>query len=311
MLPLTIFEGPDCSGKSTVAYEFKKQHGEARLIHHGPYPGIQKLLPRLYVETMLPMLETGASQIWDRAWYSEPIYGGVFRHGQDRVGAANRRHLERFALRHGAVVVLCLPPYEAVKETWLKRKGEEYLEHENQLQAVYDAYVGLRDWCGLPVVLYDYTRHDKHALFRAIDQARHQVHKHSFRHLGGNYNARVVLVGDKFSDLRDEDCNWRLPFASFSAQGCSRWLTEKLDHFAIREDQLLWTNSDDDLGWLKDRHNELVVALGKEAETNLKKAGIPHTAVDHPQYWRRFNSTDPFVYPLFKLLADTLGVHSV
>ena len=302
--PLTIFEGPDCSGKSTAAFNFFKEGRTGlKLIHHGPYPGVKKLLPRLYVETMLPMLQGGAGQIWDRAWYSEPIYGAAFRHGEDRVGSVNKRHLERFALRHGAVVVLCLPPWDVVSTTWLERRGEEYLQNEEQLYKVYQDYSDLRRWCDLPVVLYDYTQHSMETLAKAVERARLGVLSEDHVHAGGNPNARIVLVGDKFSDLKDEDCSWRLPFASFSGSGSSRWLTSKLMDLKVREHQLLWVNADEQLGWLAHRHNELVIALGCEAAAQLDRHSIPHETVEHPQYWRRFKDNDETaVYRLFDFL---------
>ena len=302
---MTIFEGPDCSGKSTAVTKFWQAGRQDSLpVHHGPYPGIKKMLPRLYVETMLPMLQGGQAQIWDRSWYSEPIYGHAFRGGEDRVGWVNRRHLERFALRHGAVLVLCLPPYEVVKEKWLERKGEEYLEKEAQLRKVYDGYVELPNVAALPIVLYDYTRHDMRTLDKAVIEARTGIHREAGVHSGGNLRARVVLVGDKFSDLKDDDCNWRLPFASFSRQGVSHWLTEQLAEIGYTEDMVLWVNADEPLAWLRDRHNELVVALGQEADKKLTQYEIHHATVDHPQYHKRFRAHDADRYELLDLLGD-------
>jgi len=302
--PLTIFEGPDCSGKSTAANEFwQLARTSQKRIHHGPYPGIKKMLPRLYVETMLPMLDGGAGQVWDRAWYSEPIYGASFRNGEDRVGSVASRHLERFALRHGAVVVLCLPPWDTVRESWLKRKGEEYLDKVEQLEKVYNDYSDLRRWCGLPVVLYDYERHSIDQMSEAVERARLGIFKEPKIHAGGNPNAKVVLVGDRCSDLKDEDCNWRLPFASFSGGGSSSWLTRKLMDLKVREDQLLWVNASDRLEWLDERHNELVIALGQEAARKLVHHDIPHVEVEHPQYFKRFREGDEAaVYELFEIL---------
>jgi thymidylate kinase len=305
--PLTIFEGPDCSGKSTVAHAFFQKAGTSGVtwVHHGPYPQLKRTLPRLYVETMLPMLMNGLGQIWDRCWLSEPIYGHVFRHGEDRVGPVNARHLERFAFRHGAVVVLCLPPYEAVLEKWRERKGEEYLDSEEQLLRVYNLYQGLPKLTSLPVVLYDYTRHSPEALYGAVEKSRTTVHPMWHVHAGGNMQAKIVLVGDKFSELKDEDCNWRLPFASFSAQGSASWLTQGLIDYKIPERELLWVNADDDLTWLAHRHNEHVVALGHKAAHALEKCNVAHVEVSHPQYHKRFQSGQ--TYELLELLASYLG----
>lgn len=310
MTGLIIFEGPDCSGKSTAARQLLRENGwiDSRLIHHGPYPGIKKMLPRLYVETMLPMLEEREGQIWDRCWLSEPIYGDVFRAGADRIGEINRRHLERFALRHGAVVVLCLPPWEVISDEWIRRKSkgddQEYLANTDQLRQVYDHYENLRFMTHLPVVTYDFTTHSMNKLQRAAGHTRAGIHEWD-QHIGGASNALIVLVGDKFSELKDDDCNWRLPFASFNGQGSSAWLTQQLINANIREDQLLWCNSDEDLTWLRDRHSEVVIALGKDASARLSSQAINHVEVEHPQYMRRFKGRQR--YDLIDIILKTLG----
>lgn len=307
MRRLTIFEGPDCSGKSTLAFEYwnrQCQNRQVQLIHHGPYPGIKTKLPRLYVETMLPMLQGREDQIWDRCWLSEPIYGRAFRHGDDRVGEINARHLERFALRHGAAIVLCMPSYEAVFEKWKERKGEEYLKSADQLKKVYDSYAALRECTSIPILLYDYTRHQPDSLIQALEHQRPQAHPVQ-HHTGGNWTAPVVLVGDKFSELKDADCNWRVPFGSFDPAGSSHWLTHQLASAEINEVDLLWVNADQPLSWLAERHSELVIALGEAADQKLTEYKIPHVKAQHPQYAKRFGGKDHYELPDF--ISQYLG----
>ena len=305
MHPLTIFEGPDCSGKSTLANEFRKRRGMGtRLIHHGAYPRMNAALPRLYVEYMHPMLMGFEEQIWDRSWLSEPIYGQAFRSGADRIGVTARRHLERFAFRHGAVVVLCLPPFEAVKEKWLERKGEEYLDSVEQLEQVYHGYAQLAKATHLPIVVHDYTRHKEEPLWKEIARVRPSLHPHAYLRSGGNLNGPVVLVGEKPSDVTDYDTAFQLPFASFANNGCSRWLTDELERFGIREDQLLWVNADSGVHWLKDLHSRCVIALGDAASKALSQAEVHHATVTHPQHHKRFKSAEP--YPLLALIDNHL-----
>jgi polyphosphate kinase 2 (PPK2 family) len=108
---LTIFEGPDGSGKTTAAREYAEQTG-ARYVHFPALPRVKHGLGRMYVEAMLPALLGYHDVVFDRCWLSETPYGEAFREGQDRLTQADRRMLERLALRCGAVVVKCLPEWD-------------------------------------------------------------------------------------------------------------------------------------------------------------------------------------------------------
>jgi hypothetical protein len=304
---MLIFEGPDCGGKSTLMRELNVRLGMPHEVHSGPFPRItNKHLPRLYLESMFPLLMGYDNLAMDRSWLSEPIYGAAFRKGEDRVGTINRRHLERIAMRHGAVVVLCMPPWERVKEQWLARKGAdsdaEYLDRIEQLESVYDMYdKTLPLVTDLPIVRYDYTKHGKaqQQLLAEIVRVAMPLHRLATNTVG-NLNAPVILIGDKPSGHTDNDTVLQYPFCSFSGTGTSRWLTAELIKAEIPERSLLWGNADDGVWWLRDHYDRTVFAMGDNAAKTLENAGIPHVQVDHPQYHRRFKSSEP--YPLIDLI---------
>ena len=52
---LTIFEGPDGSGKSTAAQAYAEAT-KAKYVHFPALPQVDKSLGRIYVEAMLPAL---------------------------------------------------------------------------------------------------------------------------------------------------------------------------------------------------------------------------------------------------------------
>ena len=307
---LVILEGPDCGGKTTLLKEF--DYGDmagALRVHHGPYPRLTAAqLPRYYMDSMRPLLDQYEHMLMDRCWLSEPIYGQAFRNGQDRVGTSARRHLERIAMRHGAVVVLCLPPWEKVKEAWLARKGAdseaEYLDRIEQLEQVYRSYERLQDTTDLPVVRYDYTihRHQIQQLRREVGRVAMPLHpNHS---TVGNLDGKIILVGEKPSDHTDQDTLRQFPFCSFSNQGSSRWLTSHLDATGISEADLLWVNASDGLYQIRELYGRPTFALGQAASDALTAADMPHTMVPHPQYHKRFNSSEP--YELMSLIQTAL-----
>lgn len=285
---LTIFEGPDGSGKSTAALKFAKDTG-ARYVHFPALSRVGKNLSRMYVEAMMPALLGYQDVVFDRCWLSELPYGTVFRDGQDRIGDPSRRMLERLAMRCSAVVVLCLTTWESTSKTFLSRKGSEMLDSLGQLESVRNMYISTRS--GLPEVLYNYE--DGHEICKLVSDMRsmrtHPVNMVS----AGNMDSMVVLVGDSNSDVEDVDSFYRWPFASFSNRGCSQWLTQTLESARILESSLLWVSSNQPHVHLKEiKRNSKprkIIALGHNASGWLVEAGVDHEFVEHPDYHKRFN----------------------
>jgi len=310
---LIILEGPDCAGKTTLATELAKTQSMYKKIHHGPFPRVTAAqLPRLYLESMQPMLDWWHGLIMDRSWLSEQVYGPVFRNA-NRVSRLAQRHLERIAMRHGAVVVLCLPPWEAVRQKWAERKGldpkAEMLENEDQLRAVWDGYNNLQT--ELPVIRYDYTQHASGSLWSSrlmgeVNRIGSRCHEWTAKTVG-NLHSKVILVGDKPSELTDYDSLTQWPFCSFSNQGSSLWLTKQLENAGIPESDLMWVNQSSGLSWIERVYNRPVIALGSEAALRLTQLRSIRTVVHevpHPQHHKRFRSSEE--YPLIPLLKKLI-----
>jgi thymidylate kinase len=304
---VTIFEGPDGSGKSTTAARYAAAAG-ARMVHCGPFPRQTAAgLGRTYLEAMLPALLGYQEVVLDRCWTSEGIYGAVFRDGADRLGVVGRRILERVAMRCDARLVLCLPPVEICLAHWRRRhaEGGEYLERETQLQEVYRRY-GQPGLTQLAVTTYDYTRDEGYPLF--YDRGlRHDVVAQTSGHAG----AKVLLVGEALTEPTDRNGPDTLyPFGDLSRGGCTQWLTRQLADADIQEADLLWTNADAPgaAPTLKGFTNRFefgarnVVALGERATAWLVKQGVAFITVTHPQSWRRFHHHE--TYPLIKILKE-------
>lgn len=318
---VTIFEGPDGGGKSTIAQEYA-QLTQARYVHHGPYKQVGDGLGRMFVESILPALLGYEDVVLDRCWISEPIYADVFRHGDDRVGPARSRILDRLALRCGAVVVKCLPPWAHVKSTFNGRKDEEYLDDDRQLLQVYGQYQHDLN-TNLHELEHDYTHHLGESLASVagtrikplVEQLRAKSPPHSIRvRSTGNWNAKVVIVGEDFGEHKNNDALYQHPFGSLNGTGCSLWLSDQLDRADISEQSLMWVNADE-----LERVPEFVewhdgkrfITLGDKASEVVGRlhAKLPgytrtHLAAPHPQYWKRFQNARP--YPLIGILKETL-----
>lgn len=300
---VTIFEGPDGSGKTTLARAFAAATG-ARYVHCGPLPHLRQGLARAYAEAMLPAALGHQDVVLDRCWLSEPPYGRAFRGGLDRLGRTRTRMLERLAARCGATVVLCLPPYDTVRANYLARRKREMLETEAQLRQVYASYEEqLRT--DLPTLTYDYGTDERglSGLIEAVQLIRPHRHLTTVAS-AGFWHAPVALVGEAFGEPKEHDPLYQWPFASFTGGGCSEWLTQQLELEGIAERQLLWVNADQDLGLLDTVERKLVVALGAKAEAALYRDKIVGRAAPHPQAWKRFNHGQR--YPLLDLLKEHL-----
>lgn len=278
---LTIFEGPDGSGKTTAAKLFAEQTG-ARYVHFNSLPQIYHGLARVYVEAMLPALLGYQDVVFDRSWLSELPYGLAFREGKDRLGDASRRMLERLALRCGASVIRCDPGWEAVRASFVARRPLEMLDNEEQLRVVYDTYA--TQTTDLPTFTFNYMRD--------IVDVSYVERPHSIE-IGsaGAWSALtsgVTLVGQDYAALKDTDPFYRWPFASFQRGGCSQWLAQELERAEISEGRLFWVNADQPLELISELGDGLVVALGTAAATRLKDLGVSCIEVPHPQYHKRF-----------------------
>ena len=136
---ITIFEGPDGGGKTTLAKSYAEQTN-ARYVHFHHLPDINASLDRLYAEAMLPAVMGYQDVVMDRAWHSERPYANICQR-PDRLNTASRRMLERLALRCGAVVVYCMPSVSTVIDNYRNRGNkEELLAKEQAIIDVYAAY---------------------------------------------------------------------------------------------------------------------------------------------------------------------------
>lgn len=297
---LTIFEGPDGSGKSTAARQFAAYTG-ARYVHFAAMPRVTAGLARMYVEAMLPALLGYQDVVFDRSWLSENPYGVAFREGQDRLGDGTRRMLERLALRCGAVMVRCNPGWDAVLKSYLSRKHIEMLDNDGQLRQVFELYEN--EHTDLPEVKFDYTVGYGQLNDTAIESARTECHPLNVAS-AGNWGANILIVGESFAERKDADPFYQWPFASFAHAGCSQWLTRQLDLVDCSEADLLWVNADQDLSFLYDLKPGRVIALGDAAYRQLYKLKIAAESVPHPQTWKRFNNRQR--YPLLDILQEVV-----
>lgn len=297
---ITIFEGPDGGGKTTAAKKYAEDTG-ARYVHFSQLKYVAGNLGRFYVEAMMPALLGYQDVVFDRCWISEIPYSAVFREGVERLNGASYRMLSRLAMRCGGVVILCRPEWYYVRDSYLRRKQFEMLDNLGQLRDVYDFYGNL-DFTSLPIIGYDYTTSNNTAIAESyIDSWRMPLHPKSMVSVG-NLEAPLVIVGDSFSEQKDNDPLHKYPFVSFSDTGCSQWFTNQL---RVHENQLLWVSSNQELAesveFLKHVQRKFIT-FDESTKTKLCGLGVESVSAKHPRIMKRFNGEDGKDYYSYLIL---------
>lgn len=292
---LTIFEGCNGSGKTTAAVQYAKETN-ARLVHFSDLPNVGSGLARMYAEAMLPALMGYQDVVFDRSWLSEAPYGAVLRDGVERLTHIDRRMLERLTMKCGAVVVYCDPGWTTVKENFITNSHHSTIVKDltSQLEQIYKLYK--TEKTSLPYIVYDYTEMN-YDILKILDRHRYPCYPWAVNS-AGNWNAPVLLIGDKFANHKNHDLFYQWPFASFSDVGCSRWLTDELNQFSIKESKIAWINADQPLKEILKPHRKLILALGDRAYEAAFPMNNSVVKIEHPQYWKRFKPDTPYL-PLY------------
>lgn len=272
---IIILEGPDGGGKTTLAETLRSRLQNDRMTHvvkHGPYKGVaSEDLCKIYFRSMSQALTYDDNVIMDRSWLSEPIYGQVYRKGENRIDMPRWRMLERVALSRGAVVIQCQPDYEDCAKTFLHRHEDEYLDTLGQLKEVYDAYELLQQHTCLPVIHYDYTRDPPEDLFAQLVNKSY-TNKSSG---GGCFReGNILMLCDKGPRTNVKSSAAIVPFINFLGNdGPSRMLAETLEREGVTEDQVYWINTQSyqgtptDASFISMLKPKKIFALGNNAYT--------------------------------------------
>jgi len=130
---IIVLEGPDCTGKTTLANHLVKRYG-AKYIHGTWSEEIEKnnhdiLMNQIYLAKSVA--DDGGLVIIDRSWITEFIYADVFRGGTNWPDLAEDGFLELIA--NDAIYVFCLPFGVRSEEKHRKR----FLERANNGDEMY------------------------------------------------------------------------------------------------------------------------------------------------------------------------------
>ena len=300
MSRVIVLEGPDGSGKTTLAKKLSSELGWKYVHMSAPVP-IDKPFDYWWARIQTEFAgSTPSGLIIDRLHPSEDVYGGLFR-GGSKLTAHGRWLLEGWLDARSAFIVHCLPPKGVVLANANATVDQT---HHDRAERVYNMYAGAKKLgfpTALPVFNYDFTSSDAQTMETFILTLARSTFSIPFTHEGiGSPNPNVVLVGDRHGSCDFYPC-WN-PLVFNGPSG-------KYLHAALELAELT-TKTHVLNAWHNDRGRSAIfqleqglfdlqlsttrryVALGREAERGLKLLGIEYNAVRHPQSVKRFHFGD-------------------
>ena len=135
---IIIIEGPDGSGKTTLANQLSKQTGYK--IIHRTQPKTEEDKAIMMVE-YLDAIWSKENMIFDRCWYSEMVYGPVMRDASV-ISYAQMYDLERRLMEVGAMIIYCT---DAKQVLWARcqERGEDYIVDRTTFDSICDGFDAL------------------------------------------------------------------------------------------------------------------------------------------------------------------------
>jgi len=271
-MSLTILEGIDKVGKSTLAKQF--QANGFTLIKVSQPKTSQPF--QEYVE-LISRLSTNRNYVLDRFYLGELAYGQVYR-GKSRLSPIQQFYLEQLLFKFNPLLVYCWLDYNELAYNFTKDN-----EETTKLQDVPKLDRLFRDGFQrslLPKILYNYN-HDKIKTNKCYD---------SFN-LGLSYlgvkNPTVLFIGDE-PNYRLHLCR-HVPYQVFNStsglflMSCLSWLKDSFGVVNSKEGHWLLSKRDIELINPKE-----VVCLGLSSLRRISKLGVKLRYVHHPNFAKRF-----------------------
>lgn len=284
-----ILEGVDGAGKSTLADALTEELEEGRfeeveLLHRGPPTA------DVISEYVLPIQHYRPGQnkhlVCDRWHLGEEVYGPELR-DRSLFDPVTFSHVERVLLTRGALVVHLDPPLETLSRR-IEERGDDLIGISS-LRRLQRGYRKVRTRSQLPWIRFDQDWDPKMLVGMILAAAEHLDRAFSVFNEHSTYTGELTTKHLLLGDVRNgDDPPHQAAFTPGPATS-GRYLLEHLDPY-LRTNAGVANACEEDVGQLWETLGRpSTVALGKNSQRACARAGIPHGAVPHPQFVRRFH----------------------
>jgi hypothetical protein len=292
---LIIIEGPDKSGKTTLAKKIEEQfhYKYAHFSSPGDDPASE------YASFFSSI---SSPTVCDRSYFGERVYGPLLR-GASKISDLQYAVIERICRLKGAVFIYASTPLKIIQARLHDNLANEKITLENNIGA-WVRFKTLTPSCNLrPFLTYDATKQiSLDDLLRYLGQLLPSLRSHAIlareycTGIGTIYGRKIVFVGEKLNKKK----TWLgLPFDNGLA---SSYLYKRFKEAEVPEHMVYLCNAAD---LTKNEINFLSLAkttwisLGAYANKKLLNLGVKHWSIPHPQYWHRFHAHEPEAYVEF------------
>jgi hypothetical protein len=279
-----IIEGADKTGKTTLSNAIIERFG-SEYVHFGKpkkHPATE------YAEYAL---SNDGNLVLDRFYLGELVYGPLLR-GKAGIDDVEFATIERILRKKQAILIQTTTNSKLANKRLLVSTQNEMVNTEQNIRAARGfTEVGKRSNIQHHI-LYDGSSYENlKELLTKLDGLKNEVERDQATiqtvctGIGTSTGKKIVLVGEGVN----KKVSWLgLPFdKGFSSQ----FLLEALKDAGIDEKLMYLCNADkitaQELEFLT-RSKTLFISLGKKADARLNYFDIPHSALPHPQYIKRF-----------------------
>jgi len=297
-----ILEGPDGSGKTTLARELEK--GGFKYEHEGPTPDNVNAF-KYYLRTLLIALDQEQPVVFDRFHLGAWVYGPLLR---NRVELTDDELtlLDRLMLSRDVRLILCLPGLDRARRNWAFNRKNELFSDAEIFKKSYQKFASLkRRYINKKPRVVPWSWHVIHAFLTEFQELPALP-----AGVVGSLKGRYLFIGEQAMTGYPD-----LPF--MTPENSSGFLNRALREAGFNERDLILANA---LNAEGDSNRELiyhlvsslrplkVIALGKVAYDLVRDVApmrlVRH--VPHPQYMKRFGGTSGFINYV-KFLKEARG----
>jgi len=292
---LIIIEGPDKSGKTTLAKKIEEQFHYKYA--HFSAPGDD---PASEYASFFSSISSPT--VCDRSYFGERVYGPLLR-GASKISDLQYAVIERICRLKGATFIYASTPLKVCQTRLYDNLTNKKISIKNNKEA-WARFKTLAPSCSLrPFLTYDATTQNAlDGLLKHLGQLLPSLRSHAIlarkccTGVGTIYGRKIVFVGEGLNKKK----TWLgLPFDSGPT---SNYLYEQCKKARIPEHKVYLCNAVNltkrEVAFLN-LAKTTWISLGNYANLKLLNLGVKHQSIPHPQYWLRFHAHKPGAYVKF------------